>query len=275
MLFGALLLGGCAVDPNTGEFTGLWKLERVFGPSEAQSPSETVEVHDPSIDEEKFQERKPDSGIFSYPVIGPILTALFPRGNNLPRDEELAIEDRGIALASRPPERLSDGYVTEDREPPILHVYRMKKGRLQTSNAYVLIRGFARDASGVAEIRLNGRPVKQSAQNFSSQMFASRAGTTAVIEAIDNFGNRSELKFQIVRKFDYRRPAPIIIDNSDEEILEARLQDSPAEFSGPGIYMVLMDGTTTRHIIKMPTLEKCRTATEFSSHAACTFHAGG
>ena len=170
--------------------------------------------------------------------------------------------------------RLSDGYAAPDREPPVLHVFRMRKSRLYTSNAYVLIRGFARDASGIAEIRLNGRPVKQSAQYFSSQMFVPRAGTTAKIEAVDHFGNWTSLKFDIVREPVLRRPRPRL-ETEPDEILEARNNVSDTVFRGPGIYMVLMGGTAARHVIKMPTLEKCRTAVEFTDNAACTFFEGG
>jgi hypothetical protein len=49
-----------------------------------------------------------------------------------------------------------------------------------------------------------------------------------------------------------------------------RLEDQ----TDPGVYMVLLAGTPSAHIIRMNSMAQCREAVAYTENAACTFYPG-
>jgi len=287
LMLSSLLLAGCAVGPNEGSERGrnFWDLASIF----STPKDEVTAVDDPSLEETEGVDKSAATSLKDIPLIGPLLAALFstPSQNtneNLPEDEELAVDAEQKVTAGRNNfrvplhlARLTDENLLEDRIAPSLKVFHVKNGRLQAFSSSVTIRGIAEDASGITSLKINGKPIRLNSRIFSKKLNVPMGIHQALVEAEDTAGNVAYFQFKLVRKVARQnatrhRPGRDSIDI--RPIATPRPAPRLAAMREPGVYMVLMAGSTAAHIVKMPNLKKCREAVEFSNNAACTYHSG-
>ncbi|MBT3991097.1 MAG: hypothetical protein HON14_16655 [Rhodospirillaceae bacterium] len=282
----SVLLSSCAVGPQDGAERGrnFWDFASIF----STPKDELTPVDDPSLDEiQDVEKPKGTNALHKIPLIGPLLAALFSTPPErakppLPGDEELAVDadKKAPTKKFRVPlhlARLTQEHLLKDRQAPVLKVFHVQNGRLHAFSSSVTIRGIAEDASGIAALKINGKPIRLRSRVFAKKINVPMGIHQALIEAEDTAGNIAYFQFKLVRKAARQnaarnRPGRDSIDI--RPVVEAKPAPRLAAMREPGVYMVLMAGSAAAHIVKMPNLKKCREAVQFSNNAACTYHTG-
>ena len=173
--------------------------------------------------------------------------------------------------------RLTEDHLLEDRKAPLLKVFHVKNGRLHAFSSPVTIRGIAEDANGIVSLKINGKSVRMRSRVFSKKLYVPFGEHRTLVEAEDAAGNIAYFQFKLVRKSirqnaTLQRPGRASIDI--KPVRKAQPTPRLSAMKEPGVYMVLMAGSAAAHIVKMPNLKQCREAVQYSTSAACTYHAG-
>lgn len=270
-----LSLAACAGDPGTGGSVSVWTWLRVLNDAPASDPTPVPEVVAPKATIVEDPDSSFANGLQSLPLIGPMLAVLF--GNDLPGDEELAIDARAVA-----PRTPSEALAAADSTPPQLNILYVQNGRLRAYGASIVIRGTVDDETEVAEVTVNGQLASVKDRSFARRVRVPPGESRAVVRAEDRDGNVSFAQFTIQRSNAGQRQTVPRTIGANLTTPEYRLVETYAERPIPrledmpesGVYMILLAGTPSAHIIKMPSLDQCREAVEYTDNAACTFHRG-
>jgi hypothetical protein len=211
------------------------------------------------------------SGLRDVPVLGSIMVALLGPGGP-EQDSEMAVD----AKAADPPQDTLGAAA-----PPRINMLYVRKGVLRAYGPALVIRGTIDNEAPIVDVSVNGQPAQYVNRGFARRIAVPLGESEAMVRVEDADGNVVVQKFLIARSSPGQGLAAARVTSdmiaSDYKFAEAAAPERAARLedqTDPGVYMVLLAGTPSAHIIRMNSMAQCREAVAYTENAACTFYPG-
>ncbi len=211
------------------------------------------------------------SGLRDVPVLGSIVVALLGPGG--------AEEDSEMAVEAKAPEQPQDNIGAA--APPRINMLYVRNGLLRAYGPALVIRGTIDNEAPIVDVSVNGQPAQYVNRGFARRIAVPLGESETVVRVEDADGNVVVQKFVIARSSPGQGLAAARVTNdmitSDYKFTDAAVPERAARLedqTDPGVYMVLLAGTPSAHIIRMNSMAQCREAVAYTENAACTFYPG-